>query len=343
MMESKEAKRTSMLAIRLSALGDVAMTVPALYSFARQNPNVDVTVLTTPFFARLFIDAPANLSVMPVDLKKDYHGFGGLCRLARRLRKMNFDYVADLHDVLRSRFIGLWLALTGSKLATVDKNRRERRRLLSHKASGSRRYTDRYCDVFRNLGFNVNLDFKTIFDSKLPACPLTLPDKSIGIAPFARYANKAYPIHLVKELVRLLADRGYHIYLFGGGKEEKKALAEVAAGCPNVESLAGVYPIEDELSVMARLDLMISMDSANQHLASLVGTKVVSVWGSTTPACGFMGYNQPSASACVAGLECQPCTIAGSNDCPAGSDFECLWALRPESIVRKVVKLLGDE
>lgn len=332
-----------MLAIRLSALGDVAMTVPALYSFARQNPNVDVTVLTTPFFARLFIDAPANLSVMPVDLKKDYHGFGGLCRLARRLRKMNFDYVADLHDVLRSRFIGLWLALTGSKLATVDKNRRERRRLLSHKASGSRRYTDRYCDVFRNLGFNVNLDFKTIFDSKLPACPLTLPDKSIGIAPFARYANKAYPIHLVKELVRLLADRGYHIYLFGGGKEEKKALAEVAAGCPNVESLAGVYPIEDELSVMARLDLMISMDSANQHLASLVGTKVVSVWGSTTPACGFMGYNQPSASACVAGLECQPCTIAGSNDCPAGSDFECLWALRPESIVRKVVKLLGDE
>ena len=64
MMESKEAKRTSMLAIRLSALGDVAMTVPALYSFARQNPNVDVTVLTTPFFARLFIDAPANISAV---------------------------------------------------------------------------------------------------------------------------------------------------------------------------------------------------------------------------------------------------------------------------------------
>ena len=343
MMESKEAKRTSMLAIRLSALGDVAMTIPALYSFARQNPNVDVTVLTTPFFARLFIDAPANLGVMPVDLKKDYHGFGGLCRLARRLRKMNFDYVADLHDVLRSRFIGLWLALTGSKLATVDKNRRERRRLLGHKATQSRRFTDRYCDVFRALGFYVNLDFKTIFDSKLPACPLTLPDKSIGIAPFARYTNKAYPIDQVKELVRLLADRGYHIYLFGGGKEEKKALAEVAAGCQNVESLAGVYPIEDELSVMARMDLMISMDSANQHLASLVGTKVVSVWGSTTPACGFMGYNQSSASACVVGMECQPCTIAGSNECPAGTNYECLRALRPEIIVRKVVKMLGDE
>ena len=343
MMESKESKRIGMLAIRLSALGDVAMTIPALYSFARQNPNVDVTVLTTPFFARLFIDAPANLGVMPVDLKKDYHGFGGLCRLARRLRKMNFDYVADLHDVLRSRFIGLWLALTGSKLATVDKNRRERRRLLGHKATQSRRFTDRYCDVFRALGFYVNLDFKTIFDSKLAACPLTLPDKSIGIAPFARYTNKAYPIDQVKEMVRLLADRGYHIYLFGGGKEEKKALAEIAAGCLNVESLAGVYPIEDELSVMARLDLMISMDSANQHLASLVGTKVVSVWGSTTPACGFMGYNQPSASACVVGMECQPCTIAGSNECPAGTNYECLRALRPEIIVRKVVKMLGDE
>lgn len=343
MMESKEAKRTSMLAIRLSALGDVAMTVPALYSFARQNPNVDVTVLTTPFFARLFIDAPANISVMPVDLKKDYHGFAGLCRLARRLRKMNFDYVADLHDVLRSRFIGLWLALTGSKLATVDKNRRERRRLLSHKATESRRFTDRYCDVFRALGFNVNLDFKTIFEQKLPSCPLTLPDKSIGIAPFARYVNKAYPVDMVKQLVEMLTDRGYHIYLFGGGKEEKKALAEVAAGNPKVMSLAGVYPLEDELAVMARLDLMISMDSANQHLASLVGTKVLSIWGSTTPACGFMGYNQPSTSACVAGLNCQPCTIAGSNECPAGTNYECLRALHPEIIVKKAVKLLGDE
>ncbi len=43
---------------------------------------------------------------------------------------------------------------------------------------------------------------------------------------------------------------------------------------------------------MERMMVMVSMDSANQHLASLAGTRVLTLWGATTPACGFMPYGQ---------------------------------------------------
>ena len=57
------------LVVRFSALGDVAMTLPVVYSLARQYPDVEIDFVTTPFFARLFLNPPANLTLRPVDLK----------------------------------------------------------------------------------------------------------------------------------------------------------------------------------------------------------------------------------------------------------------------------------
>ena len=106
---------------------------------------------------------------------------------------------------------------------------------------------------------------------------------------------------------------------------------------PNVTSFAGQFSLGEELALMARLDVMLSMDSANQHLASLAGVRVVSVWGSTTPACGFMGWRQKAVDALVAGCSCQPCTIAGSNNCPKG-DYLCLRTLAPEFIYKRLLE-----
>jgi ADP-heptose:LPS heptosyltransferase len=99
--------------------------------------------------------------------------------------------------------------------------------------------------------------------------------------------------------------------------------------------------MSEELILMSHLDVMLSMDSANMHLASLAGTRVVSLWGGTTPACGFLGYGQNSHDALSAGLSCQPCSIAGSDRCPLGH-MQCVSALTPEIIVNHIVTLLED-
>ncbi len=112
-----------MLIIRFSALGDVAMTVPAIYSLATRYPDLNIDVVTRPFFARLFINAPDNVNVIGVDFNKDYKGVGGTLRLLRRLGKLRPDYVADLHNVLRSWIIDRYFRLRGVKVVMVDKMR----------------------------------------------------------------------------------------------------------------------------------------------------------------------------------------------------------------------------
>ena len=87
---------------------------------------------------------------------------------------------------------------------------------------------------------------------------------------------------------------------------------------------------------MRGLDVMLSMDSANMHLASLVGTRVVSVWGATHPYAGFLGWGQRMEDCVQKDLPCRPCSIYGSKPCRYG-DFRCLNSITPEEIVRAVL------
>lgn len=342
-MENNSGKR-DILIIRLSALGDVAMTIPVIYSFARIYPSLRITVLTRPFFARLFIDRPGNVNVMEADTKGEYRGIRGMALLLRRLSGMHFDYVADLHNVLRAWEIDLAMLLSGAKVAMVDKGRAGRRRLTSGRKAGEKPaaqqdYVSRYADVFARLGYPVKISFRSVFESRIPEPPVQVRPGSVGIAPFARYANKTYPPEKMERVVRMLSAEGIPVYLFGGRGAEQEMLGRWERTVPNCISLAGKFAIEQELAVIARLRLMVTMDSANQHLASLVGTEAVTVWGSTVPECGFLGYSQLYGDAVFAGLPCQPCTIAGSRKCRIGG-MPCLNSIEPETVARKIMDRL---
>lgn len=328
-----------MLVIRLSALGDVAMTLPAIYSLARQYPDLHVDVLTRPFFARLFINRPDNVNVITADFQTEYKGPRGIWRLLRRLAALNPDCVADLHNVLRSWEIDAWFRMRGVRVAMVDKNRRSRKRLFTDKQP-QRNFIDRYTDVFARLGYPVKLTFRSLYSDGAPAQPPFEPERpAVGVAPFARYYNKTYPPEMMRNVVEMLCRRGINVYLFGGRGREASELQEWANEINGCTSVAGLYTIDKELALMSRMQIMVSMDSANQHLASLAGVPVVSVWGSTTPACGFSGYGQDPANAVNLGLECQPCSVAGKPTCPLGH-LDCLCRIDPHMIADRVCGIL---
>ena len=328
-----------MLIIRLSALGDVAMTIPVVYSLARQYPSLHIDVVTRPFFARLFINRPDNISIVTADLTGRHKGAAGMARLMRELSKLRPDCVADLHNVLRSWEIDAWMRIRGVRVAMVDKNRRSHRKLFTDKPP-PRNFVDRYADVFARLGYPIKQDFRSIFDGEHPAQPPFEPAQpAVGVAPFARYYNKTYPPEMMRHVVELLCRSGAKVYLFGGRGREADELQAWANGIAGCTSVAGQYPIDQELALMSRMRVMVSMDSANQHLASLAGTPVVSVWGSTTPACGFSGYGQSADNAVVLNLPCQPCSVAGKPTCPLGH-LDCLCGIAPEVIARKTLQLM---
>ncbi|MBP5319295.1 MAG: glycosyltransferase family 9 protein [Paludibacteraceae bacterium] len=322
------------LAIRLAAMGDVAISVPALYSFADNYPQHQLYVLTKPQFAPLFAAAPSNVQVVGIDLKK-YGSFGGLLRFYRQhLRPLKIDYVADLHHVMRSWVLDACLWLQGAKIAFRDKGKRERLALLQHRIHRPlEAYYQRFADVFEALGFPIRWTFKAL----TPDCPLEAGDEPwIGIAPFSAHEGKVYPLEKTEAvLAQLTALPKVQVFLFGGGAREAEILSQWAAKYPQTTSLVGRYTLLEELGVMSRLSVMLSMDSANMHLASLTGTPVVSVWGPSHPHVGFRPWNQSEDRYVQCDLPCRPCSEWGAKPCKRG-DWACMNGIAPETIVKKL-------
>lgn len=340
-----------LLVIRFSALGDVAMTVPVIDAVARTWPQAEITVLSRPFVQPLFARMPANVRFRGVDLDA-YKGLGGLFRLYRELKKENaYEAVADLHDVLRTRVLRFLFRLGGLRTAHIDKGRKGRKALVrpEHKIRKQLPTSfQRYADVFRRLGLPAEVHFRSIYEggqgeTRLFADVAGKPDGTdwIGFAPFAAHRGKQLPENTARSLIRLLARRpGTHLFLFGG-KADAPTLEQWARGLSPVTVVAGKLKLEQELALMSHLKLMVSMDSANMHLASLAGIPVVSVWGATHPLAGFMGWNQRTEWAVQTDtLACRPCSIFGNKPCLRG-DYACLARLTAEDILYKISLILN--
>jgi len=98
------SKPKRILVIRLSAMGDVAMTVPVIRALSAQYPELKITVLTKELFSPFFRDLK-NVNVFHADVNQKHKGLKGLYKLSNELKQFKFDAVADLHNVLRSNIL----------------------------------------------------------------------------------------------------------------------------------------------------------------------------------------------------------------------------------------------
>ena len=289
------------LVIRLSAMGDVAMTVPVLRAFTLQYPTVKITVVSRPFF-KPFFDDIENITFFPIVLKERHKGFLGLLRLFFDLRKLNIDAVADLHNVLRSKIITILFALNGKKVAALDKGRKDKKaltKLAIKTISPTKTMFDRHCETFEKLGFPLHLETpvfpeKAILSEEIIKITGKKQENWIGIAPFAQYESKVYPTDLMQQVIDELAENGPNkILLFGGGSKEIKKLNQLKNNHKDVIVLAGKTNLKAELDIISNLNIMLSMDSGNAHIAAMLGVKVITLWGATHPFAGFQPFHQP--------------------------------------------------
>jgi ADP-heptose:LPS heptosyltransferase len=288
-------KPKHILVIRLSAMGDVAMTVPVLKAFTTQYPEVKLTVLTREFFKPFFRDLE-NVTIYSVNLKEKHKGVLGLYKLSKDLKKLCIDAIADLHNVLRTNILKFFFL--GKTFIQIDKGRAEKKRLVTGKTFQQLKTThERYADVFRKLGFPLDLtnpkfSNRVELNSKLKDIVGTDTNKRIGIAPFAAHESKMYPLDLMEEVIESLS-KTHTILLFGGGKKEVEILNSFQNKYKHVVNLAGKLTLNEELDVISNLDVMLSMDSGNAHMAAMLGVKVMTIWGVTHPYAGFAPFNQP--------------------------------------------------
>ncbi len=336
------------LVIRTSSFGDVAMLVPVISSVAAKYPQDRFSVMTRKAFAPLFENLGFNINVLPLDVKGRHKGILGLFRIMRRVSTLGFSHVADEHDVLRSKVIRYFMKVTGRRVVTVDKGRGEKKEMIESKnlEPPLRHMMQRYQDVFDKLGFPAPMIFNNIFDfvprdfTKLKGITEYKNGKWIGIAPFSKHKGKIYPLDKMENVVRMLSEKAeVTVFLFGAGKEEEKVISMWASKYPKVVNTMGKLNLERELLLMSYLDVMLSMDSANMHLASLVQVPVVSIWGATHPSLGFYGFRQSPDNTVQIDLECRPCSVFGDLPCER-IDYACLERITENMVVDKIDRVL---
>ena len=333
-------------------MGDVALTIPVLQSVAVQNPNVKLTILTKKPFAPIFYLIP-NLEILTPDFKKSYKGIFGLFKLYKGLKeKRQFDMIIDLHNVLRSNILNFFFRFNRVPIYKIDKGRTEKTKFTAKdhpEIEQLQHVTERYADVFRKAKLKVDLS-----NYKKPLFKITknvekfLSDKNtpfIGIAPFAAHETKQLPLEKMRKIIAQLIFQypNSSIFIFGGGKKERRLADELISNFKKVYSAIGEFTLVEELILMQQMEVMLTMDSSNMHLARLVDTPVVSIWGSTHPYLGFSAFGQSdkrmSIQVSTNRLACRPCSVYGNKPCHRG-DFACMNLIKESIVVKKMSKII---
>lgn len=332
---------------RMSAMGDVAISVPVITAFAEQYPEMKITYVTRPMFAPMFAHLP-NVELFTAELKGRHKGLCGLYRLYRELHCKEIDGVADIHNVLRSNIIKFFFKRKRIPFEQIDKGRKEKRALTraENKVFAPLKPSyKRYADVFARLGFPIDLS-----DTYLVPHPqvsdtvaqLLTDGMRIGVAPFASFAGKEYPFKRMCEVIMRLSELHPEgkIYVFGGGESDEMKVQYL--DLPNVVNMVGRLCFKQELELISHLDVMLSMDSGNGHLSAMYGVPTLTVWGVTHPYAGFYPYGQPDSYAILADRQQFPLipTSVYGKTFPKG--YEKVFDSIPvERIVEKVESVLA--
>lgn len=347
-------KADRLLLIRFSALGDVTMLLPVLAALRRDYPGVFLVLLSRPFARELLAGQFSDVECFTADLKGRHRGLLGLWRLAREVRAQGaITRVVDLHAVLRSVIVSCFLRILCLprilRVSRISKGRREKRRLIRQQEKVLKplmHTVQRYARTLERAGYPVKLlprERAVDFHPLPPSLQQLLAETScaVGVAPFAKHEGKCYPEPRMSRLLMLLLEQGITPLIFGGGASELKQMRAWRGRFPGVVLVPDYsLSLQGEISLMASLPLMLTMDSANMHLASWAGTRVLSIWGATHPYAGFLGWGLDPTEAVIQreNLPCRPCSVFGNKPCRLGG-YPCM-DIAPEEVLQRVLQSL---
>ncbi len=334
-------------------MGDVVLTVPVIRNILESNPELQITLVTKKFFAPFFFGIP-RINLFFIDNDQQYQGWSAPLKLYRDLKAQGpFDTVVDLQGSALTRFISFLFRRSGTPSFRIDKQQKEKEFLIRTKYLRAIKHaTTTYLETFLRAGIKGKIgkapfiDYspesfqvaRSFFIGKIPGNDYI----KIGLSPFAPTQPKIWGLDHFRELITLInAHHKAVFFLFGGGEKEVLMLKELEEYGDNIYLAAGKFTLSEELAMIRQLDLMISMDSSNMHLASLSGVPTISIWGATHPVFGFSALNQPDdyhLQIPASSLKCRPCSVQGEKPC-IWPEPRCMEMVQTSEVYKKLVEL----
>ena len=327
-----------------SSISNVAAIVPQLYGLVNDYPQHEFVVLSRSFLKPLFDKLP-RVTFVGADIRGEHKTIVGVYRLFKQLKAMRPDVVLDMQRSWRTKLITRLFALLGTKTLQIGFARREQKHLIKR---GANKYHpiptifDRQARLYAKIRLKGNDDFHKLYEpnmvqvAKIKELYGEKHGHWIGIAPFSIARGKTLPLRKMKNVIAHFDKQpNTKIFLFGAGEMENELLSDWQSLYNNVYAVHTNLKLDDELILMNFLDVMLCMDSANMHLASLMAVPVVSVWGATHPYSGFLGWKQSMDNCVGVDFSCRPCTAHPDKKCKYG-DYRCLESLHSSKIIEVI-------
>ncbi len=336
------------LVIKLSAIGDVVQTLPALEALKKTFPRSEIDWVVEeaaagileghPMIDRLLLSrrkAWFRMLLRPSTLPE---GLRGLLRFFRELRSRRYDIAVDFQGLLKS---GVIIALARAKRKIGFAGTREFSWLFLNERLPAydieRHALERYLDVARYLGAV----------DPLPACRLPIEaererivrrlresgiegKRLIIINPMARWKTKLWQEDKFARLADLLIDRRQATVILVGGREDRAVTARILEMMrQKAQNWAGETTLKELAALASLADFFITTDTGPMHLAAAAGGRVVALFGPTAP--WRTGPYGPGHIIVRAGLDCSPCF---KRACASG--VRCMTEISPEDVLDRL-------
>jgi heptosyltransferase-2 len=334
---------SSSLVIQTSFIGDTVLTTPLIAELARRGP---VDVVTTLASAALLTNHPGVRSLISYDKRGRDRGVRGFLRLARRLRGFSYDSAYLAQGSMRSAALAVAAGVSrrvgfatsaGRHLYTTKVDYRED---LHHAARLLRLAKPDAVPVPSEIRPRLypGIPERGAVD-RLLALHDTIDDGRpvVALAPASVWATKRWPYYA--ELAKALAPRA-HIVVLGSAEDRPLAAEVCAAAGDGALNAAGALTLLGSAELIRRCTVLVTNDSAPQHLASAVDTPTLAIFGPTVPAFGFGPLARKSGTAGLDALPCRPCDRHGPRRCPLGH-WRCMRDLTPSDVAARVVDILS--
>jgi lipopolysaccharide heptosyltransferase II len=343
------------LVIRLSSIGDIVLASPLIRVLRKQFPFSQIDFVVRKEYAELVRNNKNLNHIVEFDAKT---GFSGLCKLKNQLRAEQYDFVIDIHNSLRSRYLR-WMLRAGD-VVVFHKRIFARTMLIQFKKNFYRSavsVADRYIESVQkygvtNDGMGLELyipdEIRTEALTKLKKLGIRESGTMIGFCPSAKHATKCWPQERFAELgIKLSADDKAKILLFGGSEDKEKCLAIADAinsfnGEGSAADLSGEFSLLESAIAMEACSLIVTNDSGLMHIACAMKKKVIAIFGSTVREFGFFPVGTESVVVERTGLYCRPCSHIGRSTCPEGH-FRCMKEIQVDELVASIKSLIDSK
>ena len=333
------------LILRLSSLGDIALTTPVIKAVKLKFPQAKIFFLTKSKYAPLLVKDPNLVGI--IEFNKDKAG--GLFGTLQRIRNERFDLVIDLHSNLRSFFLRNF---SKAKLKLKYNKRWLSRFIMVHfkKIKISPQHTvDSYLDCLKKIDiYSADKIPRLYVDEQSKKSigkfikNISEDEILIGIVPGAKWESKRWGEANFAETIKILNNKIKAKFALIGGKEDEELIKNLKQLTGNIEFIEAVdLPFSELLALIGNCRIVLTNDSGPMHLAVGLNVPVVAIFGPTHPKLGFAPLGKKDLILC-ADVECSPCSLHGERKCYKESKI-CMEKITPETVADKAMEILKNK